>query len=1775
MDAPILTGQQGRKWETKTKNLIKRTNRKLTKQILTTQHNKTKISIIQERKSRPQTKNKTSHSKERNRRETSIPHRGEKIRVLQTKTKEPNKENPEFDYSSHPVDNSQKEWIHPFTGLKQKAPITNIKVDNRTTQCCIDTGATRVMITSAMATQLWGNNYKNSLHPYPSHKKVEDAQGNQVSVEGFKQCKIQIGEHLNTKYPIVVYTATHKELLIGYSFLVDLDLAVYAGKGIGTQPKHMVKRLNFKEEPLECTALEDITIRPKEFKIVKVKLALPNWSREDHIKAIGSPIIIHSEDIEAGLPIGNITCPYVYDILSLDGIQHIAIDNMDNAEPMTIKKEQLIAHAEFVHEEVEQEKIKQIMEENESHFTLDRKSIDDIERGELKLENEKLPGRWDYIDQVNIKSHEEGTKEYCQQLLKETENFWSKTPFDIGLFDKKARMTLNTTTPIRDKFRPIHPQKQQQAQEIIDQLEKHNIIKRGSSPYMSQPVWVYKKHADKAGDQAVAGEADLKAPRQLRLALDYRRINKAISSQSPFPNPSIRDILYSIKKSKYVSIIDLTNSYWNIELTESTKRILAFQTSKAQYLWNRLPQGTSPSSGLMAHAVQDTIQSGNIQNIATCYVDNLLVMSDSLEQHKIDLKKTIQTFMKRGWKANCKKSHLMINSNLRLFGFEVNLSKGTIGPDPQKVDAILQLPTPTNQKEARSITGSINYYSELIPDLAPLMIPIHESTKNNKFEWTDQCEANFKEVKKKLATLPVVYLPDFNQKMHLFTDGAAGQFISWHISQWSNTLKKFVPISFGSHKLAQAERSYSQCEVEMFAIIYALTQESLLLSFSKIILHTDCKSLTFLFRFNKVCSKLNRWQLILNSYDIEICFEPSQSIGIMVADLLTRRGGPRQKVTRRPKKEEIEELPTITLPTKSIKPLEEVKLHIDKELSKLKPLTNELIKRINEKDFTDIAHPTELDCNKIIAQKIASPDQPQPLEPTQYNNAQKQYIYTPDEARYKTDTSSPGRLINTILTEAPGMSLEALRYQQQIDPVFGPILQEMKNKGMATQHTDYAIKDGILLKQVNEDTSLLQYTICVPKSLAMNVITKFHHNVFSGHPDLKKMLINLKRRFYIKNMKNICIEVAKKCQICTLNKSFSTQKQPFGQKIQVTGPRQIYALDICSVDTQAKSIDPQLPTSFLIVVDAWSLYAICIPINADATAQQILEKFLLHVIQPFGYPKIGIVTDGGSNFSNNLTNTFSSITNLQQYRISPRNPRSNIAERVNRAILSGLRYAMQQHSLDPNVYKNLISYIVLAWNTTALSSISFSPYELFLSTSYEPAALQSFVTIQEAEKQDYGQFISSLVKTQEMIQNLVNQKYKQIRDKRYALQDKKAKHSEYAPGAQVMIRKEPDATKRQHKLRPRWDGPYKVIKEFQNNVEVIPWMANRRVKLISKYKNEAKNIPKHDKYLISKDRLKPCSDVTFYYDDELARAFYQTFWDEIRDVAPITEVIRHHTPNQFINKTPTHRPTSLILPIQLGIKNIPVPKHHYQKQSKKTQPITQTDSSTIRSHPSSNYSSKKSIRRGRNTVQPIQNNNVETNSSSSSSSSEDDNHDHPTEVQQRTPTRQANQRRYNTNPTRTPPQIGRRIEANFQNQDRIHQTGQLDPWITPIRTPGHARPLPRIQIQTPETNITIQPEDQPDLNYEQENPDQQQSTGDNNQNKQEGSTRSHRSRIDPAIKEVLTSNNSIFSGEEFDQLRNYYKQGNMEQAIQSVEQQIQKSHDEIQDILQETSSSEN
>ena len=50
---------------------------------------------------------------------------------------------------------------------------------------------------------------------------------------------------------------------------------------------------------------------------------------------------------------------------------------------------------------------------------------------------------------------------------------------------------------------------------------------------------------------------------------------------------------------------------------------------------------------------------------------------------------------------------------------------------------------------------------------------------------------------------------------------------------------------------------------------------------------------------------------------------------------------------------------------------------------------------------------------------------------------------------------------------------------------------------------------------------------------------------------------------------------------------------------------------------------------------------------------------------------------------------------------------------------------------------------------------------------------------------------------------------------------------------------------------------------------------NSRAKFVTKYKNEANKIPKIEKFLVNKDRIKACSPVAFYFDTALSRKFYQ------------------------------------------------------------------------------------------------------------------------------------------------------------------------------------------------------------------------------------------------------------------------------------------------------------
>ena len=59
-----------------------------------------------------------------------------------------------------------------------------------------------------------------------------------------------------------------------------------------------------------------------------------------------------------------------------------------------------------------------------------------------------------------------------------------------------------------------------------------------------------------------------------------------------------------------------------------------------------------------------------------------------------------------------------------------------VHPDPEKVDAVHALPTPTNITELQEFLGIVTYLSPLIPGLSTLTAPLFELLKkDSEFTW--------------------------------------------------------------------------------------------------------------------------------------------------------------------------------------------------------------------------------------------------------------------------------------------------------------------------------------------------------------------------------------------------------------------------------------------------------------------------------------------------------------------------------------------------------------------------------------------------------------------------------------------------------------------------------------------------------------------------------------------------------------------------------------------------------------------------------------------------------------------------------------------------------------------------------------------------------------------------------------------------------------------------------------------------------------------------------
>ena len=84
------------------------------------------------------------------------------------------------------------------------------------------------------------------------------------------------------------------------------------------------------------------------------------------------------------------------------------------------------------------------------------------------------------------------------------------------------------------------------------------------------------------------------------------------------------------------------------------------------------------------------------------------------------------------------------------------LSSFGIQVDPTKIVVITNLPMPTKKLDVRSFLEHARYYRRFIKDFSKLVAPLYNLLKKQvEFEWKDDCEVAFQQLKDVLTTTPI------------------------------------------------------------------------------------------------------------------------------------------------------------------------------------------------------------------------------------------------------------------------------------------------------------------------------------------------------------------------------------------------------------------------------------------------------------------------------------------------------------------------------------------------------------------------------------------------------------------------------------------------------------------------------------------------------------------------------------------------------------------------------------------------------------------------------------------------------------------------------------------------------------------------------------------------------------------------------------------------------------------------------------------------------------
>ncbi|POM78437.1 LOW QUALITY PROTEIN: Reverse transcriptase [Phytophthora palmivora] len=480
----------------------------------------------------------------------------------------------------------------------------------------------------------------------------------------------------------------------------------------------------------------------------------------------------------------------------------------------------------------------------------------------------------------------------------------------------------------------------------------------------------------------------VRKPIGLRKVHDYRALNShTIRRTLPMPRKDI--IIEKMQGACWYSCMDLLSGYYQFRMRDCDIPYTAFQTPDGSYEYLVLPMRLSNAPATFNEGIRRIL--ADLSDI--CYFDDIYVYSRSkaLDVHLEALDRVLTRLENHNFYVKLSKCVFCVDEIPCLGDY---VGRDGVRIDPKKLEILQGWPLPCTRSELQSFLGTAVYIQRFCRDFAcdagPLFDMLKGPTKKS-ISRTDDLRSHFLSLKAKIASPPVLAIPDFDKPFWLrmdASDHAIGGVLFQEEVKGDELVER--PIAFGGRKYKDGENNYSIREKELLAILFGLRLWRVYLLDKPFVVETDHRSLETIFTQKTISRRVARWYDELSEYPIT--FRYIRGDTNTVADGISRRTDFMRGATT-----------TLT----AITSRKEICKHIDRGLASL---VKEATDRYADDSFT----------SSLAQQQSArvTPDKPSIRHFERYSRGNKQVFYqAPSDEQPRLALLNITEIIDALLYE--------------------------------------------------------------------------------------------------------------------------------------------------------------------------------------------------------------------------------------------------------------------------------------------------------------------------------------------------------------------------------------------------------------------------------------------------------------------------------------------------------------------------------------------------------------------------------------------------------------------------------------------------------------------------------------------------------------------------------------------------------------------------------------